>query len=95
MSLICSQTFTNDEGSFDVSMYVFTSGILLQNSFLFLCKHVVASVYKDDLQSVQKQNVYVKVNCCAIYHTLEQRHPNYGPRATSGPPRLFMWPALL
>jgi hypothetical protein len=26
---------------------------------------------------------------------LYQRRPNYGPRATSGPPRLFMRPALL
>jgi hypothetical protein len=43
MSLKCSQTVTDDGGSFAVSIYVFTSDILSQNNFLLVCKHVVAS----------------------------------------------------
>jgi hypothetical protein len=35
MSLKCTQTFTGDEESFDVSINVFISDILLQNNVLF------------------------------------------------------------
>jgi hypothetical protein len=46
MSHKCSHTFTDDEGNFVVLINVFTSDILLQNNFVFLCKHVVVSCIK-------------------------------------------------
>jgi hypothetical protein len=36
--------FTDEDESIDVSIYVFTSDILLQNNFLFLCKYVFGPV---------------------------------------------------
>jgi hypothetical protein len=64
MSLKCSQILTDDEGSFRVSIYMFTIYIFSQKNVIFPFKHLV------DVKCGQLKCLCEVCNC-AGYHTVK------------------------